>query len=93
MKACIVLLLLAANVAFGAAPTATATQSKPNVFGETKSVVQNSNGAPVQTIVAQKPNYAGEIKAVVKNDLGQQVGAITTRPANVFGVETVRGLR
>jgi hypothetical protein len=63
----------------------TIVTQKPNSFGETKSVVRNSNGAPFQTIVAQKPNYVGEIKAVVKNDGAQPVGKITTRQPNVFG--------
>jgi hypothetical protein len=61
MKARIVLLLIAANVALGAAPTTTATQSKPNVFGETRTVVQSSASKPT-TIVTQKKDRGAKAK-------------------------------
>ena len=76
--------------------TATATtQTKPNYFGETKTVVKDPGGKVVGEAVTQtKPNYFGETKTTFKDSSGKTIGeAVTQTKPNYFGETktTVKG--
>ena len=61
------------------------TTSKPNVFGEIKTVTKDSSGRTVGESTAAKPNVFGETKTVTKDSSGLTIGGSTIGKPNVFG--------
>ena len=76
-------LLLAAPLVSG--QTTSITTGKPNVFGETKTVIRDSSGRVSGTASTSKPNVFGEQKTVIRDATGRVTGTATTNKPNVFG--------
>jgi hypothetical protein len=79
-------MLLAAPHLFG--QTTSATTGKPNVFGETKTVIRDGSGRVTGTASTSKPNVFGEQKTVLRDASGRVTGTATTAKPNVFGEKT-----
>jgi hypothetical protein len=76
-------LLLAASHLHG--QTTSATTGKPNVFGETKTVIRDGSGRVTGTASTIKPNVFGEQKTIIRDASGRVTGTATTNKPNIFG--------
>ncbi len=76
-------LLFAAPLLYG--QTTSATTGKPNVFGETKTVIRDSSGRVTGTATTNKSNVFGKQKTVIRDVSGRVTGSATAAKPNVFG--------
>ena len=66
------------------------TTSKPNAFGEIKTVTKDASGRVVSESTAAKPNAFGEIKTIIKDPSGRTLGESIASKPNAFGeIKTV----
>lgn len=81
----LILVMLASSSLVAQIPATTATTTKPNAFGEQKTVIRDGAGRVTGAATTSAANSFGEQKTVIRDASGRVTGIATTTKPNTFG--------